>query len=344
MARRILMIFLAAALVLSLAACGGGKEVPGETRTVYTMDTVMTLTAYGESSAAALDAAEETLLALDAKLDRHSPSSLVSALDRDGRAEDAELAALTDAALRVGALSDGAFDPTVAPLLDAWDFTGDAPRVPTETELASLLACVGLENITVEGNTITLQNGAQLDLGGIAKGYAGDRVRTVLAERGIESAVIDLGGDVGLLGKKPDGSDWRIAVKDPAEPSRFLGVLTAADTFVVTSGIYERGFEENGVRYHHIIDPKAGKPAESGLVSVTVVCGDGAWADALSTACFVLGEAGSLALRDTLAAEKNLRIELILVTDDGHVRYTAGLAERFEPSEEGTYVYEAIIA
>ena len=103
-------------------------------------------------------------------------------------------------------------------------------------------------------------------------------------------------------------------------------------------------FEENGVRYHHIIDPKTGKPAESGLVSVTVVCGDGAWADALSTACFVLGEAGSLALRDTLAAEKNLRIELILVTDDGHVRYTAGLAERFEPSEEGTYVYEAIIA
>jgi len=123
-----------------------------------------------------------------------------------------------------------------------------------------------------------------------------------------------------------------------------VGVLTAADTFVVTSGIYERGFEENGVRYHHIIDPKTGKPAESGLVSVTVMCGDGAWADALSTACFVLGEAGSLALRDTLAAEKNLRIELILVTDDGHVRYTAGLAERFEPSEEGTYVYEAIIA
>ena len=126
--------------------------------------------------------------------------------------------------------------------------------------------------------------------------------------------------------------------------ARVEGVLTAADTFVVTSGIYERGFEENGVRYHHIIDPKTGKPAESGLVSVTVVCGDGAWADALSTACFVLGEAGSLALRDTLAAEKNLRIELILVTDDGHVRYTAGLAELFEPSEEGTYVYEAIIA
>ena len=210
--------------------------------------------------------------------------------------------------------------------------------------MSALLAHVGSEKLSVDGNTVTLSDGAQLDLGGIAKGYAGDAVRTVLAELGVTSAVIDLGGDVGLLGAKPDGSGWRVAVKDPADPSEFLGVLTAADTFVVTSGIYERGFEENGVRYHHIIDPKTGKPAESGLVSVTVVCGDGAWADALSTACFVLGEEGSLALRDTLAAKKNLRIELILVTDDGHVRYTAGLAERFEPSEEGTYVYETIIA
>ena len=317
MTKRMLTAVLTAALALSLTACGGGEQQEmGETRTVYTMDTVMNLTAYGENASAALDAAEETLRTLDAKLDRHDETSTVSALNRDGTVEDAELAQLTDIAQTIGALSGGAFDPTVAPVMDAWDFTGDAPRVPSDEELSALLAHVGLEKLSVDGNTIALSDGAQLDLG----------------------------GDVGLLGAKPDGSDWRVAVKDPADPSKFLGVLTAADTFVVTSGIYERGFEENGVRYHHIIDPKTGKPAESGLVSVTVVCGDGAWADALSTACFVLGEAGSLALRDTLAAEKNLRIELILVTDDGHVRYTAGLAERFEPSEEGTYVYEAIIA
>ena len=317
MTKRMLTAVLTAALALSLTACGGRtRQEAGETRTVYTMDTVMNLTAYGENASAALDAAEETLRTLDAKLDRHDETSTVSALNRDGTVEDAELAQLTDIAQTIGALSGGAFDPTVAPVMDAWDFTGDAPRVPSDEELSALLAHVGLEKLSVDGNTIALSDGAQLDLG----------------------------GDVGLLGAKPDGSDWRVAVKDPADPSKFLGVLTAADTFVVTSGIYERGFEENGVRYHHIIDPKTGKPAESGLVSVTVVCGDGAWADALSTACFVLGEAGSLALRDTLAAEKNLRIELILVTDDGHVRYTAGLAERFEPSEEGTYVYEAIIA
>jgi len=343
MAKRILAAALAVALTLLLAACGGvSRQETGETRTVYTMDTVMNLTAYGENAAAALDAAEETLRELDAKLDRHDAASAVSALNRDGAAEDAELAQLTDIARTIGVLSGGAFDPTVAPVMDAWDFTGAAPRVPSDEELAALLAHVGLQNVAVNGNMIILSDGAQLDLGGIAKGYAGDTVRTVLAEFGVTSAVIDLGGDVGLLGAKTDGSDWRIAVKDPADPSKFLGVLTAADTFVVTSGIYERGFEENGVRYHHIIDPKTGKPAESGLVSVTVVCGDGAWADALSTACFVLGEEKSLALRDTLAAEKNLNIELIFVTEDGHVRYTDGLAERFAPSEEGDYVYEIL--
>ena len=288
MTKRMLTAVLTVALTLSLTACGGiTRQEAGETRTVYTMDTVMNLTAYGENASAALDAAEETLRALDAKLDRHDETSTVSALNRDGTVEDAELAQLTDIAQTIGALSGGAFDPTVAPVMDAWDFTGDAPRVPSDEELSALLAHVGLEKLSVDGNTIALSDGAQLDLGGIAKGYAGDAVRTVLTEFGVTSAVIDLGGDVGLLGAKPDGSDWRVAVKDPADPSEFLGVLTAADTFVVTSGIYERGFEENGVRYHHIIDPETLMPSRYWR-SVTVVCADSGIADALSTALFLM--------------------------------------------------------
>lgn len=351
--KRQLAALLLTIFALSLTACGE-TAAESETRTVYAMDTVMNLTVYGENAAAALESAEKELHTLDeAVLSRTAEGSELYALNASNGetvecGADDILPALIETALTISDATDGAFDPTLAPVLDAWGFTKDERRVPSADELKELLSHTGCGKValekTADGWTVTLLDGAQLDLGGIAKGYAGDAVRTVLAELNVTSAVIDLGGDVGLLGAKPDGSDWRVAVKDPADPSKFLGVLTAADTFVVTSGIYERGFEENGVRYHHIIDPKTGKPAESGLVSVTVVCGDGAWADALSTACFVLGEAGSLALRDTLAAEKNLRIELILVTDDGHVRYTAGLAERFEPSEEGTYVYEAIIA
>ncbi len=309
MTKRFLTLAAALALALSLAACGA--RTSSGMRTVYAMDTVLEITAYGKNTGDALDAAEQALYALDAQLDRHDGTSAVSTLNRDGTVTDAALAALVETALTVGELSGGAFDPTVAPLLDAWDFTGDAPRVPSDGELAALLTRVGLENVSVDGDTVTLKNGAQLDLGGIAKGYAGDEIRTILKEHGVTSAVIDLGGDVALLGAKPDGSDWRVAVKYPANSEKFLGVLSVADTFVVTSGVYERGFEENGVYYHHILDPKTGKPADSGLVSVTVVCGGGAWADALSTACFVLGAEKSLALRDTLAAERLAAIELI---------------------------------
>ena len=161
MTKRMLTAVLTVALTLSLTACGGRtRQEAGETRTVYTMDTVMNLTAYGENASAALDAAEETLRTLDAKLDRHDETSTVSALNRDGTVEDAELAQLTDIAQTIGALSGGAFDPTVAPVMDAWDFTGDAPRVPSDEELSALLAHVGPENLSVDGNTVTLSGSA----------------------------------------------------------------------------------------------------------------------------------------------------------------------------------------
>ena len=339
MQKRMLSVFFTVLLLLSLAACGGAADSGGQ-RTVYTMDTVMSLTIYDENAGGALDAAEQVLRDLNDLLDRHSETSAVSALNRDGTIYSPPLAELTETALAVNAATDGAFDPTVAPVLDAWDFTGSAPRVPAEDELSALLARVGAENVGVSDGVIALANGAQLDFGGIAKGFAGDEVRRTLEELGVSSAVIDLGGDVGVLGAKPDGGDWRIAVKDPADSSRFLGVLSVSDRFVVTSGAYERGFERDGVRYHHILDPKTGRPAQSGLVSVTVVCESGVWADALSTACFVLGEEESLALRDRLAAEDAADFELILVTDDGRVRCTDGLKDRFAPSGEGGYVYE----
>ena len=336
--------WFAAVLLAALVLTGCGPKQPeAHEAQLFAMDTLMSLRIWGEE--ALVTQTEDTLRSLEALLSATAEDSDIARLNRDGTAElQPQTADLLQQALDCATRTGGAFDPTVYPLVCLWGFPSGKYHVPTEAELTGALAHTGAQHLQLDGAAAALDAGCSVDLGGIAKGYAGDAVRTVLAEFGVTSAVIDLGGDVGLLGAKPDGSDWRVAVKDPADPSEFLGVLTAADTFVVTSGIYERGFEENGVRYHHIIDPKTGKPAESGLVSVTVVCGDGAWADALSTACFVLGEAGSLALRDTLAAEKNLRIELILVTDDGHVRYTAGLAERFEPSEEGTYVYEAIIA
>lgn len=349
--KRQLTALLLTVFALSLVGCGEKATVQSETRTVYAMDTVMNLTVYGENAAAALESAEQELHTLDeAILSRTAEGSELYALNAaNGEtviygADDA-LPALIEAALTISDATNGAFDPTLAPVLDAWGFTKDEHHVPSADELAALLGHTGLDQVTLketaDGYAVTLLDGAQLDLGGIAKGYAADLLRAQLEKESITSATLDLGGDVFVMGRKSDGSDWRIAVKDPGDTESYLGVVSVADKFIVTSGVYERYFEENGVRYHHIIDPKTGSPAESGLVSVTVLCENGAWADALSTACFVLGTDGALTLRNALSAQ-GTDFELILVTDDGRVLYTGGLADAFTPNDESGYLYEAL--
>lgn len=348
--KRQLAALLLTIFALSLTACGE-TAAESETRTVYAMDTVMNLTVYGENAAAALESAEKELHTLDeAVLSRTAEGSELYALNTSNGetveyGADDILPALIETALTISDATDGAFDPTLAPVLDAWGFTKDERRVPPADELKELLSHTGCGKValekTADGWTVTLLDGAQLDLGGIAKGYAADLLRAQLEKEGVTSATLDLGGDVFVMGRKTDGSDWRIAVKDPADTESYLGIVSAADKFIVTSGVYERYFEENGVRYHHILDPKTGCPAESGLVSVTVLCGNGAWADALSTACFVLGPDGALALRDDLA-DQGTNFELILVTDDGRVLYTDGLADAFTPNDESGYTYEAL--
>ena len=350
MKKQLAALLLTILCALSLPGCGEAAP-SGEARTVYAMDTVMNLTVYGENAASALEGAEKELHTLDeAVLSRTAEGSELAALNAAGGetvhyAADDALPALIQTALAISDVANGAFDPTLAPVLDAWGFTKDERRVTSADELSSLLSRTGRDKVTLtedtDGWTVTLLDGAQLDLGGIAKGYAADLLRAQLAAEGVASATLDLGGDVFVMGKKSDGSDWRVAVKDPADTDSYLGILTASDKFIVTSGVYERYFEENGVRYHHIIDPATGCPAESGLVSVTVVCENGTWADALSTACFVLGTDGALALRASLAAQ-GTDFELILVTDDGRVRYTGGLAPIFTPNEESGYSYEAL--
>ena len=320
--KRQLAALLLTIFALSLTACGE-TAAESETRTVYAMDTVMNLTVYGENAAAALESAEKELHTLDeAVLSRTAEGSELYALNTSNGetvecGADDILPALIETALTISDATEGAFDPTLGPVLDAWGFTKDEHRVPSADELKELLSHTGCGKValekTADGWTVTLLDGAQLDLG----------------------------GDVFVMGRKTDGSDWRIAVKDPADTESYLGVVSAADKFIVTSGVYERYFEENGVRYHHILDPKTGCPAESGLVSVTVLCENGAWADALSTACFVLGPDGALALRDDLA-DQGTDFELILVTDDGRVLYTDGLADAFTPNDESGYTYEAL--
>ena len=328
-------------LILSLLLGGCAQRAPeAQTRTVFAMDTVMNLAVYGGDGDAALDAAEAELYRLDALLARGTEGSAVYALNRDGTVIDAEAAQLLRACGAVAAASGGAFDPTVAELLELWGFGSGAGehRVPSAEEIAAALAHVGETHLHIDGEQVILDLPAQIDLGGVAKGYAGERLFACMKENGVTSAVIDLGGDVALLGGKPDGSAWRVAVKDPADTGAYLGILeTAGDVYAATSGVYERYFEQDGVRYHHILDPKTGYPADSGLVSATVICADGVWADALATACCVMGAERALALREALADTP--AIDLILVTDDGEVLYTCA---GFAPDAAAEYRYRLV--
>ena len=291
------------------------------------------------AAAAAVDAAFARIAAIEAAMSFHHPGSELSRLNRDAHRAPQPVGPDTrrvlEHALTLARLSDGAFDPCIAPRLVAGRLLPppDGATPPTG-------GCWQDIHLLDDGR-VGFGRPLWLDLGGIAKGYAADLLRAQLEKEGVTSATLDLGGDVFVMGRKTDGSDWRIAVKDPADTESYLGVVSAADKFIVTSGVYERYFEENGVRYHHILDPKTGCPAESGLVSVTVLCENGAWADALSTACFVLGPDGALALRDDLA-DQGTDFELILVTDDGRVLYTDGLADAFTPNDESGYTYEAL--
>ena len=336
MNRRITAIGLALALCL-LTACASKRSGTDEarTRTVMAMDTVMNLTLYGGGDGA-LDALEDEIERLDASLARGTEGSAVYRLNALGAVNDAAVAYLLQESARIAAATDGAFDPTVAPVLELWGFGSGASehRVPTEEELSAALAEVGIGNVHIEGAQAALETGA-VDLGGIAKGWCAERLSELCAANGAESAVLDLGGDVALVGEKPGGALWRVAIRDPE--GGYLGILEAADCCIMTSGVYERWFEENGVRYHHIIDPATGRPADSGLVSATVICTDGVWADALATALCVLGEERAAALQKDCPVP----FECILVTADGRVLVSDGLADRFEP-EENDYVTERL--
>ena len=208
-------------------------------------------------------------------------------------------------ALEIAAETNGAYDPTVYPLMRAWGFTDGNYRVPADAELDALLQTTGWTEVSADGTTASLPEGFALDLGGIGKGYAAGRCKEILKAHGVTSALLSLGGNVSALGSKPDGADWTVGLQDPQTDGCF-GYVSASDVSVVTSGGYQRYFEQDGVRYHHILDPKTGRPAASGLQSVSVVSQDDTLADALSTALFVMGlDAGAALYRAGYTLEQD---------------------------------------
>ena len=324
--RRFFIICLA---LLMLTACAAPTEAGNSCQMdVLAMDTVMTLTIYGKNDRqgeSILREAAGQIRELDGLLSVTDESSEIFRANHSGglpvSLSDDTRSLLTEA-LSLCASTGGALDISIFPIVRAWGFTTEEYRVPAAAELEDLLPRTDYTRIAVENGTLTMPEGMELDLGAVAKGYAGDRLMEFFAEQGVTSAIVSLGGNVQTLGAKPDGSPWRVAVQAPE--GGYAGVLEVVGKAVITSGGYQRYFERDGKTYIHIIDPATGCPVENELASVTIAADSGTRGDGLSTALFVMGREG--------AAEywrEHRDFEFVLLMKDGSAAVTEGLEDCF---------------
>ena len=323
-------LLLALVLILCLPGCGSAAAG----RELFAMDTFMQLKVYGGDAEKALDEISGLITELDRLLSATDKGSEIYALNESGSARVSEMT--FDVISRSLAFSreiGGCFDLTLRPILRAWGFAGGEYRIPSDEELGGLLASVGDGGIALDADTLTvaLPEGAELDLGALAKGYAADEAAAIVKRYGCTGAMLNLGSStIFAVGEKPDGSKWRIAVKAP-DGSGTAGVIETSRCAVSTSGGYERCFTgEDGETYWHIMDPLTGRPARNGIASVTVITDDAFTGDGLSTALFVMGPDGA----ESLYRERG-GFEFIMLMEDGSIFLTPGAAEVFTP--EGSF-------
>jgi thiamine biosynthesis lipoprotein len=318
-------------MIPSMCLAASDKDIQTYTDTDFAMDTVVSQTLYttgddiNSKLTSVLTDVETNLLSWT---NEDSQIYKVNASDGKDTEISGELSGYLERILKISRDSDGAFDPTIGKLIRLWDIGGEDQRIPGEDEIRNVLKDSGYEKVSLAGNNISMDEGCSLDLGAAGKGIGCDSVLEYLeSQKDVTAALMNLGGSsVMTYGSKPDGSSWNVAVTDPRAENddEYLGVVALNGTeFLSTSGDYEKYFIEDGVRYHHIMDPSTGYPAKSGVTGVTVVCDTGLEADALSTACFVLGvEKGSELL-------KKYSADGLFVDEDHHVYLTDGMKERF---------------
>ncbi len=307
--KKIALLILCITLFLTSCTSDGPMETE-----IFAMDTFMQLRIWGEAEQ--LTAVTDLIRELDRSFNAHSEVSEIFALNRDKNANLSPFAVeLLNAAVSYSRTTDGAFDPTVFPVVEQWKEAADAVPVPD-------LKSVGFENVVITGQVAKLENGASLDLGGIAKGFAAQKSIELLQQAGVEAALLSLGGNVQTLGAKPDGSKWAVGIADPDAPSEHAAVVEFEGSMaLVTSGGYQRYYDIGAERYHHIIDPKTGFPAENELASVTILAKNGTMADAYSTALFVMGLEQAV---DFWRHQTDF--EAVFILKDGSVLATEGAA------------------
>ena len=240
-----------------------------------------------------------------------------------------DLAALLSEGLDITRESDGAFDIAIAPLTSLWDFTAEDPKVPDDAAIQKALPLCSSDGVTIDGQDITLpSDDIQFDVGAIAKGYIADRLKDFLVKKGVNSAIINLGGNVLCIGSKPDGTPFKVGIQKPfADRNETEAVMDITGKSVVSSGIYERCFKQNGKLYHHILNPKTGYPYDNSLISVTIISDQSVDGDALSTTCFALG------LEDGLKFAEKKGVQAVFITEDYELHYTDGFQDEINVTD-----------
>lgn len=303
---------------------------------VFAMDTYMTLKAYGEHGQEALEESKEEIERLDALWSVGNMESEIYQLNKDGKAKiSKETIKLIQCAQKIWKETDGAFDLTIYPLMELWGFTTENYQVPDEKEIQEILdQSIGMDKITINETTreVILKDGAQIDLGGIAKGYTSSQVAKIFQDYGVEHGVVSLGGNVQAIGEKTDGSRWRVGIQPPSDDMDMIGTYEAYDEAVITSGGYERYFEQDGNIYHHILDPETGAPTKKDLVSVTIISEDGMMADCLSTTLFVMGREKA----ENYWKANVDKFDMILMDDNSNIYITEGIKDQFTSEYEYT--------
>lgn len=298
------------------------------TRTGFFFDTVITISLYDTNDESILDACDSLMLECENRLSRTRENSDIWNINHaEGKPVEVseETIGLIKSALAYCELSDGAFDITIAPVVSLWDFhLENDPKVPDADAIAEAVTHVDYTMVQIdeEKHTVALTDPeAGIDLGAIAKGYISDLLKEEILKQGCGSALINLGGNVLAVGTKPDGSDWNIGIRRPFAESAYdiIAKVAVDDMSVITSGTYERYFEQDGVLYHHILDPVTGYSVNNGLTSVTILSEDGTDGDALSTTCFVLGPEKGMDLIESMEG-----IEAMFIADDDTISYSSG--------------------
>ncbi|MCK4257754.1 MAG: FAD:protein FMN transferase [Halanaerobiales bacterium] len=333
MKRRIFIVFVLI-IALFLSACGNetSEDDQFDVRDSFIMGTIVTVKVYGSNRKNVAVMVLQELKRIENLMSVNIKDSEVSLINANAGVKPVKVSLDTflviKRAVEYSEKTEGLFDPSIGPLVQLWGIGKSDEKVPDQAELEKVLPLVNYKNIILDEKESTVyltKSGMMIDVGGIAKGYAADKAIEIYKDNKVKSAFINIGGNVMVHGIKPDKTLWKIGIQDPrAIRDELMGVISLGDQAVVTSGDYERYFIEDGVRYHHILNPKTGQPARTGLMSVSLIGKSSFDADALSTSIYLLGREKGLVL-----AEK-MGYEVIIVDSDKNVTISDGIKDRFK--------------